>query len=786
MVLPRLLLFLFVLCPALLPAQQPADPINVNAINYKLIDQLFSKKLDELRKSKNLGPLAHDAILAKAAEDQALYMQVNDTVTHQQKTPKKVQPVDRVVFYKGTHDGVGENCLFSYIQKRYLKNAKNKKDTSTTIIITYEQAAEGIFQLWKNSPLHYKNMIDPRYEVQGLGLVYNPANKKLFAAQVFGIKPYTYDKELLPLLSDYGIKPKNAAICAALEKEKLNDYPFGDRFFREGNKIYIYKHNPQDFYNTFKDPQDKVAIDIMQRDQFPCGEPNRFNGSPYYDGVLLPPVTFKEIFARNQGQNGALLAYVCTIPPELADRKIKYSVVIIKNNCQCSYTTPICQDTKLYDLINLQPFWDTIPTALATDSFHLTIKQKIRFQRGKAEVNPHDLGTTIAKLQNLGQFVKSVKLNAYSSVEGDAAVNKRLAEQRARVILSKLQPCLPKNVNAQVAAAENWNLFYRQIRNTPYAYLKSWNELAIKNALRDSLKKPLAPQLDEERYTEFEIEVSGYYDNFSNGDVISAGVNKWIQAGDFNKAHQLQSRLIRKYIAGEVTLETISEYDFGDDTLVIPFYINLLAAKCLNPENEEFQDKKRMQQLFKRFSESKKSQYNFCIYAIRYYVATGDTLVNFERLENMVKSCEELAPPKAVNSLRLNFHLTAMNYYTRENVHDKMTEHINAIHNLFSTVKLDDNSAFKLALYFSYYSMTRWVVELLEPYIEKNKQERFNHLYLAAGAVLYNSPYPEKYMNALARYIQLYPDDFVIWVGSDFQLMRHPEFKDPYCKLAKK
>lgn len=57
MLRPRLLLFLFLLCPALLPAQQPGDAINVNAINYQLIDQLFSKKVDALRKSKNAGPL---------------------------------------------------------------------------------------------------------------------------------------------------------------------------------------------------------------------------------------------------------------------------------------------------------------------------------------------------------------------------------------------------------------------------------------------------------------------------------------------------------------------------------------------------------------------------------------------------------------------------------------------------------------------------------------------------------------------------------------------------------
>lgn len=127
-----------------LPAfsQKVSDKINPASINYSLIDKLFNEKLTELRKSKSLKPLLSDEVLKKAAQDQADFMNKNDTLTHFQTLANKKNPTARVLFYGGQHDGVGENCLFNFL---FIKTvSKNKKDSAT--INTYADVAEQIFK----------------------------------------------------------------------------------------------------------------------------------------------------------------------------------------------------------------------------------------------------------------------------------------------------------------------------------------------------------------------------------------------------------------------------------------------------------------------------------------------------------------------------------------------------------------------------------------------------------------------------------------------------------------
>lgn len=777
----RYVAFLLLSLSACFPvkAQTAKDEINPAAINYNLIARLFSEKLDSLRRSKKLSTLPQDELLAKTAKQHSEYMLKYDTLTHDETTAGRKTPFDRVRVNGGTHDAVGENVLFTYLHK-----ATVSKKGVTRTNRSYADAAADIFTMWRNSPGHYKNMINPDYEVQGLGLTYNPVSQKLYATQVFGKVPYSYPPAIRTLLADYKISPENKAICAALDRERIRGYRIaGCLFVREG-KIYFYIANGQAFRNTFKDPTDQLAIDIVFRDQFPCGENNHLNGSPYYDGLLLKPVPFLDLFKRNTGTNGRLYAYVCDLPPQLAGREFGMNALLIKNNCLCDYSYKVKVESKEYDLIDLQPFWDTLQSPLVTDTFHVTIRQKIRFERGKSTVRDYDMQSTIARLQSFGPYIRSMKMNACSSVEGSEAVNKSLQSQRAAGILQKLRPYIPAKIKPAIRAEENWDMFFRQISGTKYAYLRLFDKSMIKTMLKqDSLKKNLEPLLEQERFVEFEIEMVGQYDNFSNADLLSLGVVKALNRKDYPLAHQIQSRIIQQYLRGEATLENISDYEFDKDTTVHPFFVNLLAAKCLNPMSDEFPDKERLNKLFRKFEASPHARFNYCVYAINYMALTMDTLLSPLRLFELTQKAAELAPPAAVNSMMLNFHLASVKYCTHINDLKAMEENLDAIHELFKRVRLNKATAYKLGLYFSGYNMVNWTVELLQPYIPGNKEEHFFRLYLAAGACRFSSPNKTTYEAALKKYVEMYPLEYQEFIEENFQLMREDLYKDPFCRL---
>lgn len=244
----KILIVLFLLAFVKGFSQKPADPINPSAINFQLIDKLFNDKLNELRKTKAASALAADPILKKAAQDQADFMNANDTLTHFQTTAIKKTPSDRVIFYKGKQDGVGENVLFTFFLKPI--TVKNKKAPVT--ITTYAEAAEQIFQSWKNSPGHYKNMIEPKYDLQGIAFSYNPASQKVYASQVFGMQSYVYPPRMESLLSDYAIKPYSEPNCRIIKEENVEDVRVANRIYVQDNKIYFQIQNPNGFVRPLK------------------------------------------------------------------------------------------------------------------------------------------------------------------------------------------------------------------------------------------------------------------------------------------------------------------------------------------------------------------------------------------------------------------------------------------------------------------------------------------------------------------------------------------------------
>jgi uncharacterized protein YkwD len=759
-------------------SQKPTDNINPSAINFSLIDRLFNEKLNELRRSKSLSTLGTDDILKKAAKDQADYMNAADTLTHFQKEPAKKTPTDRVRFYKGQNDGVGENCLFIYLQTPI--TSKTKKEP--LVINTYAEAAEHIFIQWKNSPGHYKNMIEPSYDVQGLSFSYNAGKKKLFAAQVFGMKPYNYPPAIQSILSDYNIKPYNESYCRAIKDENVKGVRVSNRLYVQDNKVYFNVQNPEKFKRAFQGAYDMIAIDIVFKDQFTCEKNNKLNGSPYYDGCLLRPVSFTELFKRNTDKQGRLQAYVCDLPESVRGKDYQLNAILIKAGCFCSYTYPVRVESESYDLINLEPFWDTIPVPIKPDTFNVVIKQKILFDKSKSEISETSLAETEKKLAVLGKYATSVKLNAFSSIEGNEELNKSIQEKRAAVILKKLSPMFPSSVKPEVEAKENWDLFYQQIKLDYFRYLNQFNKSQIKDAIRDSLKDRLEKFLSEQRYAEFEIRMEGSYNDSSNAQVLGLALMKALRQNDLKLAHEIQSRLIYTYLKGEATIDNISSYDFPDNETASPFAVNLLAAKAINPADSYYYHTKLMLELFKKFNTNKKAQYNFCIYAINYWVMQGEPLVEPEKLFDLIQKCKTLAPERAVNSMLLNYHLAAVKYYGDINNYKLMVQNLNAIHDLFKSVKLDLNTSYKLGLYFSDYNALDWVVELLEPFVGTTQDERVLHLYLGAGAVLYQPSYPKIYADAVDRYIEFYPKEYKQWIDSEYQLLRENLYKSRFCK----
>lgn len=137
----------------------------------------LSQKVNQLRVSKKLKPFIFSDTLRKAALFHSEYMAKKGVLTHNENQSKFSNPQKRVFAFGGTDfDIIGENILFS---------------TAQTIPMTEETLsllAEEMFQIWKNSKLHYTNMINKQYVFSDFGFEMDLKKRNVYATQVFGMK----------------------------------------------------------------------------------------------------------------------------------------------------------------------------------------------------------------------------------------------------------------------------------------------------------------------------------------------------------------------------------------------------------------------------------------------------------------------------------------------------------------------------------------------------------------------------------------------------------------------
>lgn len=168
----RFFLFCSLIFSVTMFSQQKEAMIDTNQLKIKIL-----KLVNEERKSVAVTTLTLDAFLLKAAEDHAKFIAKVQTLTHDQTNSKKVNPKDRVYFYGGNaFELVGENLLFTGIKNQIYSNED------------LDALALKIFQLWKKSPNHLKNMINPKYTYTEIGFSIDWENKKMYVVQLFGEK----------------------------------------------------------------------------------------------------------------------------------------------------------------------------------------------------------------------------------------------------------------------------------------------------------------------------------------------------------------------------------------------------------------------------------------------------------------------------------------------------------------------------------------------------------------------------------------------------------------------
>jgi hypothetical protein len=110
----------------------------------------------------------------------------------------------------------------------------------------------------------------------------------------------------------------------------------------------------------------------------------------------------------------------------------------------------------------------------------------IYFDQNKSGCTFEDIKGIVQLLNDSSYSIRKAKVFAYASVEGDEDNNIRLQKERAQILLDLLQQHNKDSIEiVEFHTDENWDLFYKQIKATPYRSWEDSSKAWIKSRLTD-------------------------------------------------------------------------------------------------------------------------------------------------------------------------------------------------------------------------------------------------------------------------------------------------------------
>lgn len=794
MIANRYLTFLlasFILMCSFAKAQQVKSPYKSKlpgTLNWALIQTEFYKQLNALRAEKKVSPLIPgDAVLDAASFDQAHYMDSTKRVTHDQKVKRKETPQKRVFYYNGTHDQVGENCMMLFIGKEMqVKYAKEP-----LIVRTEKEIATAMFLGWKNSPGHYKNMITPGYDVAGLGYFFNKDSSQIYCAQVFGAKPFVPRKGLDSPDNAFDVKEALPAVCNCFNNATWSNLAKEIIMTQVGDTVYLLCEKLDKLKAFFNNPADGIYLDFVLREQFVCEKNNLLHGSPIYDGFMTKPVLFKDMIKHNQAPGNNFYAAIGVVPKEVKSLRYGLDYGIIKNGYSCMYVFVNPIPDRNLDALNLIPKWiDNPDLEVKPDTFNGVLKFNIPFERGKTNVATAQRTELIKRMEIYKPFVRSVKINTFSSVEGNELANLKLQEQRAAMLKDIISGILKTEVNTQIESKENWDAFYKEIGNTKFSYLEKLPKPKVKELLQsrkmlDSLDIILAAT----RIAQIEVELAARVDNNSDPYIMLGAYQKALKSGDSLNAFACQSRLMQHLRAYRLSNNDITSVEIPGNRKYIAHLTNWVGLATNDPQLFYTNKTRVMSQLYSTIDTNfLPLQFNYCIMALKYIRELGDTIIPIPLLEAKMKKCYKLktaTDSMYVDYMLLNYNImTAYNNYAAHR-YEKVDKPLQEIRNYFARHEITETEGVKLGLLFNMYARYDWTLEILKPLLKKYPQNNevlflFIKTYSPSSADFMDEA---EYAALLSLAKKRDKARFMAWIDDEcFQLMRKPEIKAEYCK----
>ncbi len=179
---------------------------------------------------------------------------------------------------------------------------------------------------------------------------------------------------------------------------------------------------------------------------------------------------------------------------------------------------------------------------------------RLYFDKASTSYNRKEINDIIKYLNDSNLMIRTAKVLAFASVEGDSAINMRLQEERAMVLMETLEKANNDTIEITLQTREDWSLFNSQLSKTPFQNRYSqeeWKEL-FEN---DSIEARFEKYLSKQRRAELFLSLTQRLTDEQKVTVAFGDFNKTVESYNPNARHDQHWNLIRRVFSIKKYLE---------------------------------------------------------------------------------------------------------------------------------------------------------------------------------------------------------------------------------------
>lgn len=394
---------------------------------------------------------------------------------------------------------------------------------------------------------------------------------------------------------------------------------------------------------------------------------------------------------------------------------------------------------------------------------------------------------------NLTDFnIKTIRIKAYSSIEGSLDRNLELQNQRANSIVDALQSYQKPTMQTKVSSVENWVEFYNDIKETDFAYLKNLSKSDVKNTILPSVAEKMEPILKNHRKAIVDLELvkKDYYESFKEEDLVKA-FNSSIKNEDFIEAAKLQNTLFNRLKYFEVSPTILDKLEIPEQLNYVQFLNNRSAYRYQLNESRILISIGKLESLKKIDPKNKRVNYNLVAMKFKLW-RFRMTNIDHKQFLREIKNLKDYGiDQNLIERMLINFHIIKSERDLQDKNYDSKDESVEYIYDSYDSLKLSDTDYFSLAQFLAYYANVAWAAELLSDKVRTVAVDEdllfyYLNLTLINSSVTKTDDYRTIMLNASTMNKKRYCDLFnsVEKEGVTFQLLEDVYLRTGYCELC--